>query len=1114
MERFFAASQDSPLQMLRMLEGNLKRERRIFAIAVGLLIFAAVCGAIAATVFMLTSTLKTEQEIVQSAMRTVNVVVFSRYNILTPGSLLLEVGAVAPKSAALQSKPKPLCEAFPADREATALATACAAARATIPEESTRPVLQYASFDGSASYGYGFFDDIDEKLPAATRLVALTDTAKTFMKAHGIAPLDAAHARRVMWFIAPQTIGFFQPTVIMFMVVARDNAPFALVFTRIDLNWLIKRVTPESLESQFAIFDEGGALLAGDDTDYTRYANPRLAEERAAVYHWLPVGGWGARFEPLALGMGHIVVALPLATELAAKRSQAIIMVLVTGALVAMLLAMYRYWNFRFLTRTYEQACRAVEGEILNHLLVHATPVGLCIALRDSFQVIAANQIARTLFDLNDASMVLPAGLSNTLAARGIAREEGDEAMIRQVQYSLEKPDDGTLHLKVSYAGAVVNQTDVLFCAIVDITEHHEVERLLRLAKDDSDAAAKAKLGFFASMSHEIRTPLSSLVGNLELVALGPLAPEQQARVHAMQASAGALLQVVNDVLDFSKMDVGEMRLAEEWGSIRELVLRAMVAHAPLANRQGLKLYVVLDRSCPARVSFDPIRVSQILNNLLGNALKFTHSGKVVVRAAWTDNALRLSVADSGIGIPKAQREKLFRPFIQGEAHRLTQARGTGLGLSICVRLCELMKGRISLDSAEGVGTRIDVSLPLAVDESASGAGLAMPDGKPAILCRASEYREWFENLYDADRSSLTFVGPTDTALAQGCDYLIFTDEFSEQVVQTLWKQPARVIRMTQDGPLVPVHWADGVLEVSIFSLQGIRDAIAIVEDRKSAPGRAASAGALDVAAARVTGPVVVIAEDNRLNRGLLRDQLLTLGAVVLEAHDGEEALDLLRKHRVDIVLTDMDMPKMSGGELLIAARELDPAMPIYAISASASAQDVERGRAQGFTDYLTKPVPLAVLAGVLQAPAAARTRAQADAKADAKLDARVDARVDAETDAQRDDEDDDLPPRFPPVPSAYTRDFVAQVDEDIVALAAICKSRDAQKLRRWAHKLAGGLTVLGPSMLYDQCQELRAVLRESGSWVEEVDTFTVLIRDDLVELRDALHAALQAPQK
>ena len=182
------------------------------------------------------------------------------------------------------------------------------------------------------------------------------------------------------------------------------------------------------------------------------------------------------------------------------------------------------------------------------------------------------------------------------------------------------------------------------------------------------------KVNFFASMSHEIRTPLASLVGNIELVALGPLAAEQQARVRAMQVSAKGLLQVVNDVLDFSKIDVGELSLSEEWTSITDLLCRIASSYAHLATQQGLRFFTVFDRAIPTPLYFDPVRVSQIVTNLLSNAFKFTQSGKIVLRARWVELKLEISVVDSGIGIPDELKTRLFQPFTQGNSNRLTQA--------------------------------------------------------------------------------------------------------------------------------------------------------------------------------------------------------------------------------------------------------------------------------------------------------------------------------------------------------------------------------------------------------------------------------------------------------
>ncbi|MEM5436651.1 ATP-binding protein [Paraburkholderia diazotrophica] len=1088
MERLFASGQDSPLEMLRMLERNLKRERRIFSVAVGLLIIAALSAALVTALTLVNTSLKREQESVHLMTTNVNAALGAQQAMLTTGRLLLELSGQGLLGSPV-SRSGDRCVAWRRDHSETRIQFACDEAVQLLARSSRAPTLQFGLLDASASYGYGFFSaDANVREPnGEDRLAILSHWIKATMAARDIDQLDAVRERRTMWFKAPPSLGFHAHTFIAFSIVAKDDQPYAFVATRIDLDRVVADSIPESMESDAALFDPQGELLAGDAAANVFYAEKHLRPGPTGVFRWIPGHGWGARSQSLIYDIGHIVLSLPVYKDLAARRTEAFVILVLTLALVGLLLAMYRYWNYRYLTRTYDQACLAVEGEILNHLLVHATPVGLCIVLRYDFRIIAANQIARTVLDLGETPTRLPLGLCEAFEKRGILpTPTRSDAGIEQFEYSQPRPGADDLHLKIAFAPAVVNKTDVLFCAIADITEQHEVERLLRAAKETSDNMAKAKLNFFASMSHEIRTPLASLVGNLELVALGPLAAEQAARVQTMQASAGALLQVVNDVLDFSKMDIGEMRLAEEWSGIRELILRVMAAHAPLANRQGLKLFVVIDRECPERLLFDPIRVSQILNNLLGNALKFTHFGKIVVRADWRDAALQLSVADTGVGIPDELRQRLFQPFTQGEGHRLTQARGTGLGLSICARLCELMRGRIAVESIEGVGTRIVVSLPLRSEAPAAPVDEPLA-GHPAVLCRASEYREWFDGLADPRAGSSTYVD-VDNGVTQldGCDYLIATDEFSAADIARVWQDASRVIRMTQDGPLVPVIRDDGSLEVSIFSLRGFRQAVQSLMQGPHAKARLFEPAARERAARAQTNemPAVLVAEDNLLNRGLLRDQLLTLGAKVIEAADGEEALALLGKLHVDIVLTDMDMPKMTGAELLSAIRANDPDLPVYAVSASASAQDVEQGRAQGFTDYLTKPVALSVLAAVL----ATTPETQYETSSD-------------------DDADDELPPRFPAVPPAYVRTIVQQTDLDLAALHPIRERHDTQALRHWAHRVSGGLSVLGPSMLHDQCQELRAAIRESGNWSEDVETFVSIVQAELTELRD-LHMA------
>ncbi len=1069
MERFFSHSAASPLHTLSVLEDNLKRERRVFSIAIGLLIFSVICVAWVVVFAFMEGVSRREQENAQVLMHNVNTAIALRQNMLTVAQLLTtQADAQSDNTIAAA------CLRSGAGEDLPVLRRSCNESLARLSKADQATPLEIARWDGSVSYGAGFWSATAD---VKQRPVNLIRAAKSVLSAHNIDPVAAARAGRVFWFPAPRELGFSSSVTLAFTVVARDDRPYALVFTHISIKQVFAESATTGLIADTAVFDAQNNLIEGALTEPILFAQSHVPIDKEGHFHWQLWHGWGSRML-LPQDLGTVVFALPGSRTLPSLRTELIAVTMVVLALITALLTMYRYWNYRYLTRTYDEARRGLEGEILNHLLVHATPIGLCIVLRNDFRIIAANQKARDVLGLDDEAVRLPLGLCEAFEQRGVMPGTGtDDGGIEQFQYSLARPSGSPLHLEISYAPAYVNKTEVLFCAIADITEQHAAENLLRQAKETSEQSARARLSFFASMSHEIRTPLASLLGSLELVALGPLSPEQDARVHAMQASAFGLLQVVNDVLDFSSMDIGEMRLTPAWHSLRELIVLVAAAHTPLANQLGLRLFVVIDRHCPDRLMLDAVRVSQILNNLLGNAFKFTPAGKVVLRAAWVDHALQLTVADSGVGIPDALQSRLFQPFTQGEGQRLAQVRGTGLGLSICAHLCELMHGRVALESIEGIGTRVQVNLPLEAD--ATQPALTVLSGKPAILCHAPEYREWFENLYDPAHATPVWITPQTAATdLTACHYLVVTDEFTPQDIASLWPDASRLVYATQGGPLLPTEQEDGALQVGIFSLKGFMQAVAMLESRPEQPLIAIAPSPV-ASKSQDDALVVLIAEDNTLNRGLLRDQLRTIGARVIEAADGEEALALLHLRHVDLVLTDMDMPRMTGTELLAAIRKDDARLPVYAVSASASTQEIEHGRTLGFTDYLTKPVALAVLASILQAPAQGVPFAPG-------------VRADL----------DDLPPRFPPVPPAYVGDLLEQIDTDLATLDQLCARQDINGLRRWAHKISGGLVVLGPSMLLDQSEELRELLHANAPW-EDIEVFTTILNHELSALRD-----------
>ncbi|QGZ63240.1 ATP-binding protein [Paraburkholderia acidisoli] len=1104
--RLDALTQRSPADAVAALERSLRRERRVFTMLTALLIFAALCMAAVALGSIGFGMLQAQALRVRETSAQLDKLLDRRKALLTGAATVLAAQQASSTDDHAAAAPQPLCTPLSAELDTSPdLRRSCErAAQLAARIDDDEPLL-YLRLDGSAAYGSQLATDArvlaDSNARVADAAHLLVDAALLRMTSRGADPVSAAHDVRVTWFRAPPGSGVPLDVVYGALNVLKDGKPYALVITSVDPAALARASSPDTGTPFATLFDADNAVLDSPlPAARAQALDQRVARLVAGSYHVIPSFGWVRRVPPLDYDFGHYMVAISWPDGLALMRTPLLLVLSLTAALVAMLIALTRYWNRQVLERTYDEAARALEGELLNHLLVHATPVGLCIVKRSNFEIVVANQIVRNVLGLDATATRLPTALCAAFETQPgwpdvVTREHATP--VYELPFSLTRQDPESIHLAITYAPATMNREDVMFCAVTDMSKHYEVERLLREAKRLSDEAARAKVSFFAAMSHEIRTPLASLVGNIELVARGPLAPEQGARVQAMEISAAELLQIVSDVLDFSKIDVGQMKLTETPGSIAALLVRIALAHAPLAVRQRLPFYLVMDRAIPAQRQFDSIRVAQIVNNLLSNAFKFTHSGKIVLRARWRDDTLVLGVSDSGGGIPDDLKPQLFQPFTQGDAHRLTQARGTGLGLTICARLAALMQGRIELDSTQGVGTRVTVTLPLRhvedvetdADEPSAGEAWTLPDAHPALLCRAPENREWLANLYDTRTSTPTFLTPGETPREDGHDYLLVTDEFTRDEVRTLWPDSAKIVWLRQDGPLVPIVRDDGSVEVSLYSLTGIRAATRMIarDGRATRDNNADSpAGTSRVAAIadeHFAALTVLIAEDNLLNRGLLRDQLRTLGAHTVEAKDGEEALARLEDRHVDLVLTDINMPVMNGFELLAAARERYPDLRIYGLSSNALPEHIEEGRALGFTDYLSKPVALADLARVLAATAAIVVPAQHHEESVA-LDS------------------DDEPPRFPTLTPALAPLFVEQAERDLDDYAEIARLRDWARLSDWAHRVSGGVAVLGPSMLNEACLELRATMREAGAWTDDVSDLAAAVAEELEAFR------------
>lgn len=350
----------------------------------------------------------------------------------------------------------------------------------------------------------------------------------------------------------------------------------------------------------------------------------------------------------------------------------------------------------------------------------------LCIASRDGYFKYLSPSFTQTLGWPLDALLarpfidwVHPDDRAPTMAAveRYFTAGPSDLRLENRCRHQ-----DGSWRV-LSWSSAPPQAGGLVYATARDITQEHTQRTELTRAKEQADAANRAKSAFLATMSHEIRTPLYGVLGMLDLMSLSPLDPEQRASVDIMRKSGQGLQRIIDDMLDFSKIEAGRLEIVPEVLSIAALVGKVRNTYARSASSKGVTLEQHVDPHISPALRADGLRVEQILNNFVSNALKFTTRGEVAIRAelmARTHDAdtVQLTVKDTGIGIAMDNQRRLFQPFVQAERDTDRRYGGTGLGLTICRRLAELMGGKVELHSELGIGTAVSLTLPLPIADS------------------------------------------------------------------------------------------------------------------------------------------------------------------------------------------------------------------------------------------------------------------------------------------------------------------------------------------------------------------------------------------------------------
>ena len=540
-----------------------------------------------------------------------------------------------------------------------------------------------------------------------------------------------------------------------------------------------------------------------------------------------------------------------------------------------------------------------------------------------------------------------------------------------------------------------------------------EIERL-RGERDAAEAASRARAAFLATMSHEIREPMNSVLGMARLLRDTPLDGEQRGYVNAVVDAAEALLTLVNDVLDLTRIDAGRLELDETDFALAPFLDRLKALLDPTATRRGLKLVLDVDPATPAVLRTDPGRLRQVLINLAGNALKFTEEGRVTIKirpepATEGRMGLRIAVEDTGPGIPEEALRRLFEAYTQADRHMVRLYGGSGLGLMIAHRLTHAIGGEITVHSERGVGTTFEVrvALPLPSAESLAattvslplaGASLLVADPQERTRTGLVELASGWGIAARGTRSAAQALAVLDEAADRGRHFdLVLIDRglpdlSGEQLGQRILAEPryARpsLVLLVASGLRGDAAQARAAgfsaylpkpvsAETLLQCLQALRAGAA--EGRRDFI-------TIHTMADRQPHLDVLVADDNDINRRLMQVLLERAGHRPTMVANGLEAVHALERQPFDLVLMDVLMPTMDGLEASRRIRSLgDPARaatPIIAVTANAMRGDAASCYAAGMDGYVTKPITMASLSEAMSRHAGRHPAAAAIAAA------------------------------------------------------------------------------------------------------------------------------------
>jgi PAS domain S-box-containing protein len=661
----------------------------------------------------------------------------------------------------------------------------------------------------------------------------------------------------------------------------------------------------------------------------------------------------------------------------------------------------------------------------------------------------------------------------------------------------------------------------------MEITARKNMELALTRAMTLAEQANQAKSAFLAAMSHEIRTPMNGVIGTAEWLQHTGLNDTQRDGVKTIVDSGRALLTIIDDILDFSKVEAGRMALERGCVNLVDLVEGVGDALDPVAQSKGVDLHLFVDPTLPSHIVGDAMRLRQVLFNLAGNAVKFSAGrqhlkGHVQVRVSPDEPSsarLKIEILDNGIGMSAETLDKLFEPFSQAEASTTRRFGGTGLGLAISRRLVELMGGCIDAESQPGQGSLFRVSLPMALPEDHPGVQpwpdlhgvgcFVLPgsnyvaDDVAAYLRHAGAMVTAVNNPAQANELAMRLdgsvvihddTGAQDAELAAMQVGFMCTEWIRHLIIAADRRGPATVVAPTV-GRLGRAHHQDLLRAVAMVAGRRSPDLIAHEDIEAELLAQAMGEGAVQ---ANPGGKhLILIAEDDSTNQKVIARQMALLGYAAEMACDGAQALARWRSGRYALLLSDLHMPAMDGYELAAAIRDEEAAqglarMPIVALTANALKGEDARARAAGMDEYLTKPIQLKDLKRCLTQWLPVEVAEPKAVDPAVPLTSVTEGRS-ISPQLVGDDEE---------VVLELLRDFEASSTKLGLALREAAAAKAPERVRQLAHQLKSAARSVGAIALGELC----ATLEQSA----KNDEASIWPMDELTHELEAVHLSLE----